>query len=143
MGQQESAFPVTASMRKNLNDLQQAMLDLHKVLVDAERTEYERTKGPVTNNEMLQLLLSDEDFAWLRVLSKMIIVVDDMTSVRKPAPAYHVPPLLVEVRRLLEPEDNGNEFETRFLACLNQNAAAIQARAVAMSALEACEDNSP
>lgn len=139
MGQQESAFPVSATMRKSLNDLQQALLTLHKVLVDAERAEYERANGTVSNNEMLQLLLSNEDFAWLRTLSKMIIVIDDMTSVRKPAPAYHVPPLMVEVRKILEPEDNGNEYETRFFACLTNNAAAVKARDEALSALKSCE----
>ena len=58
-------------MRPQLNGLRDALLNLHKVLVDSERASYEQTMGTIHSpNQLLQLLINDPWFAWLHPLSR-------------------------------------------------------------------------
>ena len=49
-----------------LKDLRSGLLRLHKVLLDWERSGYERIHGRQSSHDLLQVLLSDPQFAWLR-----------------------------------------------------------------------------
>ena len=53
--------------RKKLSDVRQLLLELHKALLDSERTQYEIVHGPLASPAVfLQLLIGDDKFAWLR-----------------------------------------------------------------------------
>jgi hypothetical protein len=64
-------------LRGRLQQLRLALLRLHKALLDSERAAYERANGPITNSKLLQLLLEDPYFAWLRPYSGLIVVIDE------------------------------------------------------------------
>jgi len=56
-----------------LDGLRHALLALHKTLLDAQRVRYEREHGRVeSRGELLDLVLRDASFEWLRVLSALI-----------------------------------------------------------------------
>jgi hypothetical protein len=56
-----------------LDTLRHALLRLHKTLLDAQRVRYEREHGRVeSTGELLDLVLRDASFEWLRVLSALI-----------------------------------------------------------------------
>src|SRR5262249_17032822 len=56
-----------------LEALRHALLELHKTLLDAQRVRYEREHGRVeTTGELLDLVLRDASFEWLRGLSALI-----------------------------------------------------------------------
>jgi hypothetical protein len=54
------------------------LLKLHKVMLDNERELYEQFNGPLSPTEFLTLLLENEDFAWLRKFSMLIVEIDEM-----------------------------------------------------------------
>lgn len=55
------------------------LLDLHKTLLDAVRVDYEREHGRVESaGALLQLVVSDPAFDWLRPLSQLIIAIDEL-----------------------------------------------------------------
>lgn len=54
-----------------------SFLRLHKVLMDWDRTRYEAQHGPRTPGQFLELLLSEPRFEWLRVLSMLIVRIDE------------------------------------------------------------------
>ena len=61
-----------------LRTVRDHLLTLHKALLDAERAKYEKAYGPVRSpGEMLQLVLSNEHFAWLRPYSGLIVRIDE------------------------------------------------------------------
>jgi hypothetical protein len=65
----------TASQLRTVRD---HLLTLHKALLDAERARYEKAYGPVrSSGEMLQLVLGNEHFAWLRTYSGLIVRIDE------------------------------------------------------------------
>jgi hypothetical protein len=54
-----------------------ALLRLHKALLDAERGEWEKSRGPATPNELLKALIDDPFFAWMRPYSGLIVEIDE------------------------------------------------------------------
>jgi hypothetical protein len=65
-----------------LDRLRQALLRLHKALLDAQRIRYEREHGRVeSRGELLELVLQDPSFEWLRVLSALIAGLDELSAV--------------------------------------------------------------
>lgn len=61
---------------KDLKTLRGGLLRLHGVLLAIERGAYERSSGRLAPAEMLQLLLHDERFQWLRPLSSLVAEID-------------------------------------------------------------------
>jgi len=64
--------------RQPLQELRDALLDLHKTLIDSERAVYETNVGPIQSpHHFLQLLSNDPWFAWLRPISQLIVAMDE------------------------------------------------------------------
>lgn len=79
----ETAEP--AGVRQRLTNLRQALLKLHKALLDSERVAYERTVGKIQSpNHFLQLVISDPWFAWLHPLSQLIVAMDEALDAEEP-----------------------------------------------------------
>jgi hypothetical protein len=68
-------------MTTQLETLRPALLHLHKTLLDAQRVRYEREYGRVeSRGELLDLVLRDASFEWLRVLSALIARLDELAA---------------------------------------------------------------
>ena len=77
-------MPVSALRLRQVRD---RLLDLHKTLLDAERARFEREHGRVASSgQWLQLVLSHEQFAWLRPYSGLIVRIDEWIASDAPAP---------------------------------------------------------
>ena len=71
-----------------LRTVRDHLLTLHKALLDAERAKYEKAYGPVRSpGEMLQLVLGNEHFAWLRPYSGLIVRIDEWLADDDASPA--------------------------------------------------------
>src|SRR5574341_1384582 len=70
--------PEDEAIRRPLVELHDALLRLHKVLLDSERAVYEKEFGPIRSpNHFFQLLTNDPWFAWLRPISQLIVAIDE------------------------------------------------------------------
>jgi hypothetical protein len=69
--------PTPEPLRQRLVEVRRGLMRLHKALIDAERAEWERSRGPVTNARLLQALIEDPFFAWLRPFSGLIVEIDE------------------------------------------------------------------
>ena len=134
---------------ETLTHVRQALLDLHKALIERERAIYERGHGPVTAGEMLQLLIRDEQFSWLHPISELIVRVDELISNasdrRRPTPTR--PPmtpdqvraeaavLLAETRTLLTSGDAPGGFRERYEAALQRDQSIVLMHRAVISAL--------
>src|SRR5215510_4853461 len=91
-----------ASDKQRLSDIRNAVLDLHKVLVDSERVRYEKTMGQIQSpNQFLRLLTSDPWFAWLHPISQLIVAMDEALDSKEPLTAAAVDALCNQARALL------------------------------------------
>src|SRR5688572_19138879 len=110
-----------------LTDLRHALLHLHKTLLDWERAGYERIHGRVSGHELLQAILNDPQFAWLRPLSELIVRIDEMLEHEAPDLPGDVSIILDRARALVSPEESGAAYGQRYRAALQEHPDAVLA----------------
>src|SRR5438874_5056033 len=108
-----------------LKDLRHALLRLHKTLLDWERAAYERVHGRQSSNALLDALLQDPQFAWLRPISQLVVRIDEMLEDDVPPGDKDLEVVLAHVRDLTRPDETGNAYEQRYFAALQQNPDAV------------------
>jgi hypothetical protein len=69
-------------MDAKLDALREALVELHKAILHAQQVAYEREHGRVeSRGELLELVLRDSSFEWLRVLSALIARLDELNAI--------------------------------------------------------------
>jgi len=114
-------------MRLRLDQLRRKLLHLHKILLDAERTAYEREHGRKTAGEVLQLLINHAQFAWLHRISGLVVRIDEIIEGEDPAPLTNAAILLTEARTLLIPLEGGDDFGNKYHEALQRHPNAVLA----------------
>lgn len=108
-------------MNKQLDNLSQALLHLHKALLDGERLSYERVHGRIASNgEFLQLVLGDSWFAWLRPLSQLMARLDQLAEGGDIDSDAEITNLLNSARSLLTPSETGEGFGRHYYDALQR-----------------------
>lgn len=130
----DGRMPMGETTRQRLNDLRHALLHLHKVLLEIERLDYERQNGRVTPGELLKLLLQDEQFAWLRAVSEIIVRIDEMLEDEEGA-EEDARQLFDQAGKLLVPAESGTGFARHYYLALQRDPAAILAHREARKVL--------
>ena len=120
-------------MSHQLPELREALLTLHKTLVDSERISYEQTIGTIPSpNHFLQLLTSDPWFAWLHPLSLLIVTMDQaLDSKRKPLTDADAEELVKQTRQLLVASEEGEGFSKHYFDALQRDPAVVLDHAAA------------
>lgn len=98
-----------------------ALLKLHKSLLDRERVIYEGLYGPVSAGHFLNLLLDDREFAWLRRFSSLIVEIDEMFDQADGFSDDKVLLYISRMRRLITMEAEDEEFLTMYRAALQSD----------------------
>ena len=119
-----------------LRQARHRMLQLHKLLLDAERARYEQVHGAIAGGQLLQLVIDDPQFAWLRSISALIVRIDEMFDGEEPATAEQAEALAAEVRELLQPDEAGSEFAQKYFAALQADPDAVLANRDIRQALQ-------
>lgn len=112
-----------------LTDLRLKLLHLHKLLLDTERTSYERVRGRVSNGELLQLAIDSDRFDWLHRLSASIVQIDELIGSDEPVTSETIATLIADVRILLTPDEAGNDFAMKYDAAFQRNPDVVLAHA--------------
>ena len=75
--------PARAELRAALRELSQALIPLHKSLIDTARTEYASFGlGEITGPaHLLRLIQEDPFFAWLKPTTALIVDIDELARV--------------------------------------------------------------
>jgi hypothetical protein len=117
------------------------LLELHRRLLEAERSDMERFQGRLTSAEFLQIATGGLRMAWLSPLSELIVAIDEALEER-PDLADGVPPadvaaLVERLRGLVAPPDGGTAFGRRYLGMLQVHPAVVMAHSALVQALAA------
>jgi hypothetical protein len=122
---------MTTPFQQRLQPLRNALLDLHKALVDSERVSYEQTIGTIPSpNHFLQLLTSDPWFAWLHPLSQLIVAMDEALDEKEPLTSAGVDALVNQTRLLLVASETGDGFPKHYFDALQRDPDVVLAHAV-------------
>ena len=108
--------------RAQLDSLSRSLRRLHKALLDDERQSYERVHGRIASNgAILQLVLGDPWFAWLRPLSQLMVRLDEFDEKREPAISEDITAMLTSARTLLTPSEEGEGFGRNYYDALQRS----------------------
>jgi hypothetical protein len=123
--------------RAKLTAVRNQLLALHKVLLEMERVRYERVNGRI--NDMFQLLnltINDPAFAWLRLLSALIVQIDEKLDDKdNPMTSVQVAAERKEIRELLTPSQVGNDFQRNYHWALQESPDVVIAHATLIKGL--------
>ena len=114
--------------RELLVDLRRALLQLHKTLLEWERTAYERIHGRTSPSGLLEIIMSDPQFAWLRPVSELIVRIDESLEIAAlDGPEVDVDAIVAKVRTLVAPDQSGTPYAQRYHAALQEHPDAVLA----------------
>ena len=120
----------------HLDHLFQALLRLHKALLDDERVSYERVHGRIpSNGAFLQLVLGDAWFAWLRPLSQLMATLDELGEEDKSPDGQDTVTLVASIRTLLTPTEAGEGFGRQYHDALQREPDVMLAHAAVKTLL--------
>jgi hypothetical protein len=121
---------VTNAIGQRLQEVRNALLRLHKVLVESERVTYEKVVGPISSpNRFLQLLIDDPWFGWLQPLSQLIVAMDEAQDAREPATDAHAQALIRQARLLIAPSEEGQGFGRHYFDAMQRDPDVVLAHA--------------
>jgi hypothetical protein len=90
------------------------LLKLHKSLIDLERAGYEGIYGRQNAGQFLNLLLEDDNFAWLRKFSTLIVEIDEMFDLKDGFSNEMVQVNLVKIRELVSMKEPDEFFRAKY-----------------------------
>ena len=115
--------------RALLTEMRRLLLQLHKTLIDWQRSDYETTHGRLNTTQLLQAIFDDPSFAWLRTMSGLIVRIDEALDVkpsRGEGELTETGPLMAAARELIAPEA-GSAYANRYHAALQELPEAVLA----------------
>ena len=115
---------------EKLKNARNTLLKLHKSMLDLEREMYEGIHGKLNAGEFLNLLLEDEDFAWLRQFSMLIVEIDEMFDLKTDLMAEMIDANLKKVGELVQMSEPDEYFRAKYQFALQRdaNAAALHSQ---------------
>ena len=128
--------PTATSERARLREVRQKILHLHQALLEIERKSYERIHGRVNSGELLQLVINHPQFAWLRIISALVVQIDETLDADEPAGAADMTNLIASARQLFT-ESGDQEFQQKYHAALQQEPKVVIAHSALMTLLRA------
>jgi len=109
------------SERRLLTDLRRALLPLHKTLLEWERKTYEREHGrKMGAGELLQIIMTAPQFAWLHPISEVIVRIDQALDEEAPDTTVDVDAIIIQARRLVAPDQTERPYAQRYLTALQE-----------------------
>ncbi len=96
---------------KRLKIVRDNLLSFHKILIDRERMEMERVSGAVTAGQFLNLLMNDENFEWLRTISRVVVKIDQAFELNDGITPDLVTKYEIEIAQMFDGSDSNEEFK--------------------------------
>jgi hypothetical protein len=117
-------------IRAKLEAFREALLRLHKTLIDSERVSYEATVGRIESPyHFLQLVTRDPWFAWLQPFSQLIVSIDEALDAEEPLIAAQVEAFMKEAAQLLAPSDAGEGLAKHYFDAMQRDPDVVMAHA--------------
>jgi hypothetical protein len=124
---------VPENFRERLTQLREALLQLHKALVDSERHSYEQNIGSIPSaGHFLQLLTTDPWFAWLHPVSELIVAIDEALDAKEPLTPEGAGLLLKQARGQLVVSETGDGFSRHYFEAVQRDPDVLFAHVAAM-----------
>jgi len=115
--------------RQKLVALREALLRLHKSLLEMERREYEKLHGKVTAGELFRLVVDDGQFAWLHNISEFVVRIDENLESDKGVSEEDSSGSMLLARKMFTPTESGDSFQKRYYDAIQKDPTVVMEHA--------------
>ena len=122
--------------RARLRDISGRLIPLHRLLLEREREAYEARHGAIAARDVLNLVLYDEHFAWLRTLSSVMAKIDEVVDGKDPVTERDLQTVRRELYRLLKSGET-DVFHEKYRDALQASPDIVMAHAAVSALLRA------
>jgi hypothetical protein len=130
--------PEPPGIRERLTALREALVNLHKTLLESERISYEASFGQISSPyQFLHLVTNDPWFAWLTPMTRLIATIDETLDAKEPLTAAQVQSVVEQAGKLLVATADGEGFSRHYDEALQRSPEVIMAHAVAAKLIRA------
>jgi hypothetical protein len=144
MNEKSSNPPEPADLRQRLKSVRDALLHLHKALMESERISYEQTFGKIqTPYQFLKLLTEDPWFAWFRPVSQLVAAMDEALDAKEPLTVAKAEALMSQTKTMLVPTEGGEGFSQHYDEALQRDPDVVFAHAAVAKLIRAQASGTP
>jgi len=115
--------------RQKLVALRQALLRLHKSLLDMERREYEKVHGAVNAGELFRLVVDDPQFAWLHNISEFVVRIDESLASDAGVTEADAHGMISPARKIFAPTEAGDGFQKQYFDAIQRDPTVVMEHA--------------
>ena len=109
--------------------LRQALLRLHKTLLDMERRSYEREHGKLSPGELFRLVVDDPQFAWLHNISEFVVRIDEALASEEGVTSMDSHVAISLARKIFAPTESGDGFQKKYFDAIQRDPAVVMEHA--------------
>ena len=109
--------------------LRQALLRLHKSLLEMERRSYEREHGSVSAGELFRLVVDDAQFAWLHNISEFVVRIDEALASEGGVTGTDSHVAISLARKIFAPTESGDGFQKKYFDAIQRDPAVVMEHA--------------
>src|SRR5262245_29331614 len=129
---------------QRLAELRQALLKLHKTLVDSERESYEKTIGAIPSQyRFLELLIRDPWFAGLQPVWQLLVVMDETLEQKESLSRAGVEALVKSTCLLLVVSESGEGVSRHYFDAMQRDPDVVRAHAEVSKLIKPLKPSNP
>jgi hypothetical protein len=111
--------------RQKLVALREALLRLHKSLLEMERRSYEKEHGKVTTGELFRLVVDDAQFSWLHNISEFVVRIDENLASEEGVSETDSHVAISLARKIFAPSESGDGFQKKYFDAIQKDPAVV------------------
>ena len=115
--------------RRKLVALRQALLRLHKSLLDMERRKYEKEHGSVSAGELFRLVVDDAQFSWLHNISEFVVRIDEALANEEGVTETDSHVAISLARKIFAPTESGDSFQKKYFNAIQSDPSVVMEHA--------------
>lgn len=115
--------------RQKLVALREALLRIHKSLLEMERRSYEKQHGAVNAGELFRLVVDDAQFSWLHNISEFVVRIDEALASDEGVTDTDSHIAISLARKIFAPSESGDGFQKKYFDAIQRDPAVVMEHA--------------
>ena len=115
--------------RQKLVALREALLRLHKTLLEMERREYQKVHGSISAGELFRLVVDDPQFSWLHNISEFVVRIDEALAADAEITPEDTRGAISLARKIFAPTESGDGFQKKYFDAIQKDPAVVMEHA--------------
>lgn len=108
--------------RQELDLISRSLSKVHKALLEFQKDMREKSEQKaLTPHEVLGLVLTAPDFEWLRMLSTLIVEMDEAVDDKKTDPTEVLLEMRVQIKEIFIDQDKHSEFKAKLMQAMGKS----------------------